>query len=161
MRSFAALRTNSNRYETCDAHSVGGGCTGGPGAAQAASAPSQAPQSIWYAVRGPDNAFIVDMPGEPVYKLIDTVSPGGTKFVYHSYSLDYRGLSFAAQTALYPAVVDVRQPKLNLQSVLDDRAQRLAGARSTRIDWRDVSGAPAANRSARSRAAACCASSCC
>ena len=46
--------------------------------------PSQAPQSIWYAVRGPDNAFIVDMPGEPVYKLIDTVSPGGTKFVYHS-----------------------------------------------------------------------------
>jgi len=40
--------------------------------------PSQAPQSVWYAVRGPDNAFIVDMPGEPVYKLIDTVSPGAT-----------------------------------------------------------------------------------
>ena len=36
--------------------------------------PSQAPQSVWYAVRGPDNAFIVDMPGEPVYKLIDTGS---------------------------------------------------------------------------------------
>ncbi len=87
--------------------------------------PSQAPQSIWYAVRGPDNAFIVDMPGEPVYKLIDTVSPGGTKFVYHSYSLDYRRLAFVAQTALYPADVDVSQPKLNLQSVLDDRAQRL------------------------------------
>jgi hypothetical protein len=106
--------------------------------------PSQAPQSIWYAVRGPDNAFIVDMPGEPVYKLIDTVSPGGTKFVYHSYSLDYRRLSFVAQTALYPADVDVRQPKLNLQSVLDDRAQRLAGTKWTKIDWREVSGAPAA-----------------
>ena len=36
------------------------------------------------------------------------------------------------------------QPKLNLQSVLDDRAQRLAGAKWTRIDWREVSGAPAA-----------------
>jgi len=49
-----------------------------------------------------------------------------------------------AQTALYPADVDVSQPKLNLQSVLDDRAQRLAGGKWTKIDWRDVSGAPAA-----------------
>lgn len=106
--------------------------------------PSQAPQSVWYAVRGPDSSFIVDMPGEPLYKLIDTVSPGGTKFVYHSYSLDDRRLSFVAQTALYPADVDVRQPKLNLQSVLDDRAQRLAGGKWTKIDWREVSGAPAA-----------------
>jgi hypothetical protein len=120
--------------------------TGGV-AAQAqlkAPPPAQAPQSVWYAVRGIDNSFIVDMPGEPVYKLIDTVSPGGTKFVYHSYSLDDRRLSFVAQTALYPADVDVRQPKLNLQSVLDDRAQRLAGGKWTKIDWREVSGAPAA-----------------
>ena len=106
--------------------------------------PPQTPQSVWYAVRGVDNSFIVDMPGEPVYKLIDTVSPGGTKFVYHSYSLDDRRLSFVAQTALYPADVDVRQPKLNLQSVLDDLAQRLAGGKWTKIDWREVSGAPAA-----------------
>ena len=84
-------------------------------------------QSVWYAVRGADHSFIVDMPGEPVYKLIDTASPGGTRFVYHSYSLDYRRLAFVAQTALYPADVDVRQPKSNLQSVLDDRAQRLVG----------------------------------
>jgi len=106
--------------------------------------PAQAPQSVWYAVRGVDNSFIVDMPGEPVYKLIDTVSPGGTPFVSHSYSLDYRRLAFVAQTALYPADVDVRQPKLNLQSVLDDRAQRLAGGKWIKIDWREVSGAPAA-----------------
>jgi hypothetical protein len=106
--------------------------------------PSQAPQSVWYAVRGVDNSFIVDMPGEPVYKLIDTVSPGGTPFVYHSYSLDDRRLAFVAQTALYPADVDVRQPKLNLQAVLDDRAQRLAGGKWTKIDWRQMSGAPAA-----------------
>src|SRR3984893_5524605 len=105
--------------------------------------PSQAPQSVWYAVRGVDNSFIVDMPGEPVYKLIDTASPGGTPFVYHSYSLDYRRFSFVAQTAFYPAEGDVRQPKLNLQAVLDDRAQRLAGGKWTTIDWREVLGAPA------------------
>jgi hypothetical protein len=110
----------------------------------AAAAGELSAQSAWYAVRGPGNAFIVDMPGEPVYKLIDTVSPGGTKFVYHSYSLDYRRLSFVAQTALYPADVDVRQPRLNLQSVLDDRAQRLQGGKWTSVDWRDVQGAPAA-----------------
>ena len=106
--------------------------------------PPQSPQSVWYAVRGVDNSFIVDIPGEPVYKIIDTVSPGGTKFVYHSYSLDYRQLAFVAQTALYPADVDVRQPKTNLQSALDDRAQRLAGGKWTKVEWRDVQGAPAA-----------------
>jgi hypothetical protein len=101
-------------------------------------------QSVWYAVRGPDHSFIVDMPGEPVYKVIDTRSPGGTAFAYHSYSLEYRRLSFVAQTALYPADVDVRQPKLNLQSVLDDRAQRLQGGKWTSVEWRDLQGAPAA-----------------
>jgi hypothetical protein len=102
-----------------------------------------AAQSTWYAVRGPDRSFIVDMPGEPIYKVIDTQSPGGTAFAYHSYSLEYRRLSFVAQTALYPADVDVRQPRLNLQSVLDDRAQRLAGGKWSNVDWRDVQGAPA------------------
>jgi len=100
-------------------------------------------QSAWYAVRGPGNAFIVDMPGEPVYKVIDTQSPGGTAFAYHSYSLEYRRLSFVAQTALLPADIDVRQPRVYLQSVLDDRAQRLSGGKWTSVDWRDVQGAPA------------------
>ena len=100
-------------------------------------------QSAWYAVRGPGNAFIVDMPGEPVYKVIDTQSPGGTAFAYHSYSLEYRRLSFVAQTALLPADIDVRQPRTYLQSVLDDRAQRLAGGKWTNVSWRDVQGAPA------------------
>ena len=101
-------------------------------------------QSTWYAVRGVDHSFIVDMPGEPIYKVIDTRTPGGTAFAYHSYSLEYRRLSFVAQTALYPADVDVRQPRLNLQSVLDDRAQRLAGGKWTSVEWRDVQGVPAA-----------------
>jgi hypothetical protein len=100
-------------------------------------------QSVWYAVRGADRSFVVDMPGEPVYKVIDTVSPAGTRFVFHSYSLDRGWASFVAQTALYPADIDVRQPRANLQAILDDRAQRLAGGKWSRVDWRDVQGAPA------------------
>jgi hypothetical protein len=95
--------------------------------------PPEAPQSIWYAVRGVDNSFIVDMPGEPVYKLIDTASSGGTKFVYHSYSLDYRRLAFVAQTAASGS-----------------------GSTGTRFPARRRP-----NRSGPSQAATCCANSCC
>lgn len=102
-----------------------------------------AQSTAWFPVEGADKAFFVEMPGAPIYKMIDTVSAGGTPFVYHSYSLEYRRLSFVAQTALYPADVDVRQPKLNLQSALDDRAQRLAGGKWSQVDWRQVQGAPA------------------
>jgi hypothetical protein len=116
-----------------------------PLATLAGAAAAQAQQTVWYAVRGADRSFVVDMPGEPIYKVLDTRSPGGTPFVYHSYSLEFRRLSFVAQTALYPADVDVRQPRLNLQAVLDDRAQRLAGGKWSKIDWRDVQGAPAAD----------------
>ncbi len=107
-------------------------------------AATAAAQSTWYAVRGPDRAFVVDMPGEPIYKVIDTRSPGGTAFAYHSYSLDYGRMSFVAQTALLPADIDVRQPRAYLQSVLDDRAQRLAGGKWTSVEWRNVLGVVAA-----------------
>jgi hypothetical protein len=104
---------------------------------------ARAQPASWFPVEGADKSFFVEMPGAPVYKKIDTTSPGGTPFVYHSYSLEYRRLSFVAQSALYPADVDVRQPKLNLQSALDDRAQRLAGGKWIQVDWKTVQGAPA------------------
>ena len=107
-----------------------------------AAAEAKAQTATWFPVEGADKSFFVEMPGAPLYKAVDTVSPGGTAFVYHSYSLEYRRLSFVAQSALYPADVDVRQPKLNLQSALDDRAQRLAGAKWTSVDWKTVQGAP-------------------
>jgi len=109
----------------------------------AMAAGGAAAQTGWVVVPGADNSFLVDMPGTPVYKVIDTTTPAGTAFVYHSYSLEYRRLSFVAQTALYPVDVDVRQPRLNLQSALDDRAQRLAGGKWTQVDWKQVQGAPA------------------
>jgi hypothetical protein len=102
-----------------------------------------AAQTGWIVVPGADNSFLVDMPGTPVYKVIDTTTPAGTAFVYHSYSLEYRRLSFVAQTALYPAEVDVARPRINLQMALDDRAQRLEAGKWSKVDWRDVQGAPA------------------
>jgi len=100
-------------------------------------------QTGWIAVQDIDNSFLVDMPGRPIYKVIDTTTPAGTAFVYHSYSLEYRRLSFVAQTALYPADVDVSRPRNNLQIALDDRAQRLEGGKWSKVDWRDVQGATA------------------
>ena len=108
-----------------------------------AAADAMAQSAAWFPVEGADKSFFVEMPGAPVYKVLDTVSALGTPFVYHSYSLEYRRLSFVAQSALFPADVDVRQPKVNLQSTLDDRAQRLAGAKWTSVDWKTVQGAPA------------------
>ena len=99
-----------------------------------------AAQSTWYAVRGPDKVFIVDMPAQPTYKLVDTTSPAGTRFDTHSYSLDLGGLSFVAQAATLPADIDLGQPRAWLQAVLDDRAQRLSGGRWSRVEWRDLQG---------------------
>ncbi|MGE0579385.1 hypothetical protein [Reyranella sp.] len=115
-----------------------------PLALAATAAFTQIQKPAWMVVQGADGSFTVDMPGQPVYKLLDTTSPGGTAFVLHSYSLEFRRLSFVAQTALYPADIDVRVPKANLQGVLDDRARRLEGGRWTRLDWREVQGVPAA-----------------
>ncbi|MDP1751265.1 MAG: hypothetical protein Q8L22_17590 [Reyranella sp.] len=100
-------------------------------------------QTTWIAVQAADNSFLVDMPGTPLYKVIDTTTPAGTAFVYHSYSLEYRRLSFVAQTALYPADVDVSRPRANLQIALDDRGQRLEGGKWSKVDWRDMQGATA------------------
>ena len=102
-----------------------------------------AQSASWFPVESVDKSFFVEMPAAPLYKKIDTTTPGGAPFVYHSYSLEYRRLSFVAQSALYPADVDVRQPRLNLQSALDDRAQRLAGGKWTQVDWKSVQGASA------------------
>jgi hypothetical protein len=48
-----------------------------------------------------------------------------------------------AQTALYPADVDVSQPRAILQAALIGRVQQLVGRQWTRTDWREISGATA------------------
>ena len=97
----------------------------------------------WYRVQVEGNAFTVEMPDVPDHRLINDVSARGTPFVLHSYSLDSGGNSFVAQTALYPADVDTRQPKAVLQAALDARAQKLAGGKWSATSWREIDGATA------------------
>jgi hypothetical protein len=97
----------------------------------------------WYRVQVEGDAFTVEMPDVPDHRLINDVSARGTPFVLHSYSLDYGGNSFVAQTALYPADVDTRQPRTVLQAALDDRAQKLAGGKWSTTTWREIAGATA------------------
>jgi hypothetical protein len=104
-----------------------------PLAMAAGAALAQAQQTTWFAVRGADNSFVVDMPGEPVYKVIDTVSSGGTAFVYHSYSLEYRRLAFVAQTALYPAKGVMCAAEAQSPVGTDDRAHACKAASGPRL----------------------------
>jgi hypothetical protein len=97
----------------------------------------------WVRVVGVDNAFTVDMPGIPDRKVLNDVSARGTPFTLTSDSLDEGGNSYLVQTALYPADVDVRQPKVVLQAALDARAQRLAGGKWSTVGWREIDGAAA------------------
>ena len=97
----------------------------------------------WYGVRVEDNAFTVEMPGVPDHRVVNDVSARGTAFQLHSYSLEVGGYSYVAQTALYPADVDVSQPRAILQAALIGRVQQLVGGQWTRTDWREISGATA------------------
>jgi hypothetical protein len=97
----------------------------------------------WYAVQADDAAFRVEMPDIPDHRLINDASARGTPFVLHSYSLDSGGNSYLAQTALYPADVDTRQPRAVLQAALNARAQRLAGGKWSTTGWREIDGAAA------------------
>ena len=97
----------------------------------------------WYRVQVEGDAFTVDMPDVPDHRLINDVTARGTPFVLHSYSLDQGGNSYVAQTAIYPADVDTRQPKAVLQAALDARAQKLAGGKWSSTNWREIDGATA------------------
>ena len=97
----------------------------------------------WYGVRVEDNAFTVEMPGVPDHRIVNDVTARGTAFPLHSYSIEVGGYSYVAQTALYPADVDVSQPRTILQAALAGRVQQLVGHQWTRTDWREISGATA------------------
>jgi hypothetical protein len=82
------------------------------------------------------------MPGIPDHRVLNDASARGTAFVLHSYSLDAGGVSYAVQTALYPADVDVSQSRAILQTALDDRAKRLEGGKWSATHWQNIDGSP-------------------
>jgi hypothetical protein len=100
--------------------------------------------SKWYAVQVEGNAFTVEMPGIPDYRIVNDASARGTAFALHSYSLEAGGSSYVVQTALYPGDVDVSDPRRLIQAALDERAKVLEGGKWSKIDWRNIAGSTAA-----------------
>jgi hypothetical protein len=99
----------------------------------------------WYAIQLEAAAATVEMPGVPDHRVVNDKSARGTVFPLHSYSLEIGGYSYVAQTALYPADVDATRPRAIVQSALDGRAQQLANGKWTKIEWREIGGATAAD----------------
>jgi hypothetical protein len=99
----------------------------------------------WYLVQIDDGAFTVEMPGIPDHRLVNDTTQLGAAFVLHSYSLEAGGYSYVVQTALYPT--DVAEPRRLIQTALDNRAKVLEGGKWSKVDWRDVAGASAAESS--------------
>ena len=97
----------------------------------------------WYAVQM-DEGVTVELPGIPDHRIVNDASPRGTAFALHSYSLEAGGNSFVVQTALYPADVDVADPRRLIQTALDERAKVLETRKWSKVDWRDIAGGTAA-----------------
>jgi hypothetical protein len=98
----------------------------------------------WYGLQVVDNAFTVELPGIPDYRVVNDASIRGTTFTLHSYSLEAGGNSYVVQTALYPRDVDVADPRRLIQAALDDRAKVLDGGKWSKVDWRSIAGGTAA-----------------
>jgi hypothetical protein len=94
----------------------------------------------WYVVRVADDAFTVEMPGVPDHRIINDASARGMPFMLHSYSLEFGGNSYVAQTAVYSEDVDTSQPRRMLRAMLDGRAAQLAGRKWDKTEWREIDG---------------------
>lgn len=112
----------------------------GPVLAQLKMPPPAQTTAKWYTVRVVDDAFTVEMPGVPDHRIINDASARGTPFMLHSYSLEFGGNSYVAQTAVYSEDVDTSQPRRMLQAMLDGRAAQLAGRKWARTEWREIGG---------------------
>ena len=107
------------------------------GAAGAQQKPLVLPAK-WYAVQVSDDGTTVELPGIPDHRIVNDASARGTAFALHSYSLEAGSTSYVVQTALYPADVDVSDPRRILQTALDDRARVLETGKWSKVEWRGM-----------------------
>jgi hypothetical protein len=97
-------------------------------------------QTAWHKVEGPAGLFVVEMPAKPAYKVEQAKSGGGTSFSFHTFSLDHDGKAFVAQTATYPADVDVSKPRANLELAFKASAKHLASKKWDQVAWTKFEG---------------------
>jgi hypothetical protein len=107
------------------------------------SAGAAAQLTSWQKVSGPDGSFTVEMPAAPKYTTQTMKTPSGEDFLMHVYLVDFGGTAYIAQTTVYPASVNVSNPKVNLQGGLDTAAKKMADGKWSEINWTTLRGLPA------------------
>jgi hypothetical protein len=100
--------------------------------------------SAWYTLAGPERSFTADMPAEPKYTAIEMKTPAGTRYTMHQYLLEQADLAYVVQSAIYPAEINVSNPRVNLQGGLDNAAKSMEGGKWGSVDWTTYQGATAA-----------------
>src|SRR5262245_24797675 len=81
---------------------------GAEGQAVQGSDPQAARQSDgWQTVAGPDRSFTADMPAAPSYSSKEMRTVAGSSYTMHQYLLEQGDVAYVAQTATYPADVNV------------------------------------------------------
>jgi hypothetical protein len=102
------------------------------------TAPIAAAQS-WERSAGPGAAFSFEMPGKPQYTTSQGQA-GGQSYTVHQYMVEIDPRAYVVQTAIYPANVNVSEPKRNLQSGLDNAAKNNEGGKWTSVKWTKFKG---------------------
>jgi hypothetical protein len=100
-----------------------------------ASAPAAREAASWQKVTGPDQTFSADMPAAPKYTSQEMRTAAGSSYTMHQYLLEQGNVAYVAQTAIYPADVNVSNQRANLQGGLDNAAKNMEGGKWASIGW--------------------------
>ena len=111
---------------------------------QASQAPSKdavrelAPEANsagWHTMTGPDRSFTADLPAEAKYTTTQMKTSAGSDYVMHQYLLEQGPVAYVVQTAVYPADINVSNPRANLQAGLDNAAKNMEGGKWASVGW--------------------------
>jgi hypothetical protein len=102
--------------------------------AQAAASPTTEAAS-WQKVSGPEQSFSAEMPAAPKYTSQEMRTAAGSPYTMHQYLLEQGNVAYVAQTAIYPADVNVSNHRTNLQGGLDNAAKNMEGGKWASVGW--------------------------
>jgi hypothetical protein len=102
-------------------------------------------QASWHTIAGADKSFTADVPAAPKYTAVQMKTGAGAVYTMHQYLLEQGDIAYVVQTAVYPAEVNVSNPRANLQGGLDNAAKNMEGGKWASIDWLTHQGLTAVN----------------
>jgi hypothetical protein len=100
-----------------------------------ATAPLATEAASWQKVSGPEQSFSAEMPAAPKYTSQEMRTAAGSPYTMHQYLLEQGNVAYVAQTAIYPADVNVSNHRTNLQGGLDNAAKNMEGGKWASIGW--------------------------